>query len=310
MRWCLLVAVVVGGCVDGPRPGPADRSRPSLDAAALAAVAARPEVVALDGDIALICSEAAAGTDVDDAAGDCDAAVVDGHGTLTALGRGGLLAAGRVDKDRLALLTRDRTLVLRTGATEVILGHDIADPRVAADRRAIAFTQLPAGAGIEPSTTGRLVVLDLDRGTRRVVSDHPLDSAPFLRPGTDDVLFVSGRTGVASLYLARPGQPPRQLTNVGAREVGPGFVPVFGRDLVWTDDGRVAVYTATYDGVATLWALDVDRAAATPLGAGRWPHLTADAVIAIDTATAAPIARTFAVTARDDRLAAPSGGAR
>ena len=306
MRWSLVAVVLVGGCVDGPRPAPVERTRPTLDAAALAAVAARPEVVALDGDIALVCSEAAAGTDLDDAAGDCDAAVVDAHGTLAALGRGGLLAAGRVDADRLALLTRDRTLLLRTGATEAVLGHDIADPRVASDRRAIAFTQLPAGAGVEPATTGRLVVLDLDRGTRRVVSDHPLDSAPFLRPGTDDVLFVSGRTGVASLYLARPGQPARQLTNVGAREVGPGFVPVPGRDLVWTGGGRVAVYTATYDGVATLWALDVDRAVATPLGAGRWPHLSGDAVIAIDPTTA----RTFAVTAIDDRLAATVGGAR
>jgi hypothetical protein len=75
------------------------------------------------------------------------------------------------------------------------------------------------------------------------------------------VLFVSGRTGVASLWLARPGQPARQLTNVGAREVGPGFVPVPGRELVWLD-GQTAVYTATYDGIATRWTLDVETGAA------------------------------------------------
>jgi len=107
-----------------------------------------------------------------------------------------------------------------------------------------------------------------------------MDSSPFLRPGTDDVLFVSARTGIASLWLARPGARPRQLTNVGARSVDASFVPVPGRELVWLDS-HLAVFTATYDGVSTLWALDVDRARAAPLGPGRWPQRHADTVIAL-----------------------------
>ncbi|HVV86971.1 MAG TPA: hypothetical protein VHE35_28225, partial [Kofleriaceae bacterium] len=159
-------------------------------------------------------------------------------------------AAGRLDAHRLLLLTRERALVVRAGAAETVVARDVADPRLAPDRRAVAFTQLPPGGTIDPSTTGHLVVLDLERGTRRTVTDEPRASAPFLRPGSDDVLFVSARTGVASLWLAHPGAAPRQLTNVGAREVGPGFVPVPGRELVWLD-GRVAVYTATYGGRST-----------------------------------------------------------
>lgn len=309
-RWVAL-ATVVCACAGPPRA--AERralERPVIDDAAVAAVAARPEVVTLDGDVALLCGPAAPATDHDDAAPDCDAAIVGAGGTLTELGRGGLLAAGRLDRSRLLLLTRERTLIVRAGGRELELARDVADPRLAPDRRAVAFTQLPAGAtSIDPTTTGRLVLLDLDRGTRRLVTEHPLDSSPFVRPGTDDVLFVSGRTGLASLFLARPGQPARQLTNVGAREVGPGFVPVPGRELVWLDGGRVAVYTATYGGVATLWALDVETAAAAPIGRGRWPRATDDAtrIAALDDA-GRPVA--FAAVAIEQQLAtAPIGGA-
>ncbi len=302
-RWGVLLATVAS-CATAPPPddpaGRADR-RSGLGEAALTAVAARPEVVAIDGDIALLCSEGAPGTDADDGQPDCDAARIGVDGALTELGRGGLIAAGRLDARRLLLLTRDRSLRLRTEATatEIELARDVADPRLAPDRRAVAFTQLPPGATIAPSTTGRLVVLDLDRGTRRLVTDHPLDSSPFIRPGSDDVVFVSGRTGVASLWLARPGAAPRQLTNRGAREVGPGFVPVPGRELVWLDRDT-AVYTATYAGVSTLWALDVARGAAAPIGAGRWPQRAAagDRVVAIDGDGAAVTIAAAAIAAR------------
>lgn len=265
----------------GGTPGPAPRSAGELGEAALAAVARRAEVVAIDGDVALVCSEAAPASDSDDAVPDCDAARIGADGGLTELGRGGLLAAGRLDEQRLVLLTRERSLRLRTGEVETVLARGVADPRLAPDRRAVVFTQLPPGATtIEPSTTGRLVLLDLDRGTRRVVTEHPLDSSPFVRPGSDDVLFVSGRTGVASLWLARPGQPARQLTNVGASEVGAGFVPVPGRELAWLD-GRTAVYAASYHGASTLWALDVDSGKAAPLMPGRWPRRAGDGVLAV-----------------------------
>ncbi len=290
----LVLLAVLGACAEpGPRAGSvvareaapasiAEVTRPSLGAEALVALAARGDVAALDGDVALVCPPGPAG---DAHAASCDAAWVGASGGLTPWGRGDLLAAARLDASRVVSLTRDRELVLATPSSEPrVLATHVADPRVAPDRRAVAFTAL-RGDDISPATTGRLVVLDLDRGTRRVVTDHPMDSSPFFRPGSDDIVFVSARTGIASLWLARPGARPRQLTNVGARAVDASFVPVPGRELVWLD-ARTAVFTATYDDVSVLWALDVETGRAVSLGPGRWPQPHADAVVAVSPAGA------------------------
>ena len=289
---CPGVALAVA-CAAAPEPAPPSGAAPrTLAASAHLAAAAAPGVVALDRDVALVCGAAVAATDHPDAAADCDVALVGPDGALAPMGRGGLLAAARLDDARLVLLTAERTLVVRDAtdarvdAPERVIARDVADPRVAADgSRRVVFTQLPAGAEIAPDTTGTLVVLDLDRGTRRVVTSHPLDSAPFLVPGSDDVLFVSARTGLASLYLASPGRPARQLTNVGRRAIsGPddaAFVPVPGREVAWVPGARVAVYTATHGGASTVWQLDLDTGAATRLGAGRAPLVTPDGVVAL-----------------------------
>jgi hypothetical protein len=180
-----------------------------------------------------------------------------------------LFAAGCVDDPSPAPKTRERSLVLRgPDGVERELARDVADPRFETSdgRRRVVFTQLPPGRDIAPDTTGHLVVLDLDRGTRRTVSDHPLDSSPFIVPGSDDVLFVSGRTGIASLYLARPGRAPRQLTNVGMRRLDPAtFVPVPGRELEWIPGTRTAIFVARYGGEASRWQLDVDTGVAERL---------------------------------------------
>jgi hypothetical protein len=181
--------------------------------------------------------------------------------------QGRLAGAGQV------LLDEQRRLVVR-GADGVDreIARDAADARVESSdgRRRVAFTQLPPGRAIAPDTTGHLVVLDLDRGTRRTVTDHPLDSSPFIVPGSDDVLFVSGRTGIASLWLASPGRAPRQLTNVGMRRLDPAsFVPVPGRELTWIAGTRRAVFVARYGGEATRWEIDVDTGAARRLGGAR-----------------------------------------
>jgi len=287
MRYAVGLLAVLGACAE-PGPGTARRAaegvaRASLAPDALVALAGRADVAALEGDIALLCAPPTAATDAETPS--CDAAWVGAAGALTPWGKGNLLAAARLDGDRVVALTRDRDLVLSVpGGEERVLARHVADPRVAPDRRAVVFTELRGDSDvIAPDTTGRLVLLDLDRGTRRVVTDHPMDSSPFIRPGTDDVLFVSARTGIASLWLARPGARPRQLTNVGAHAMDASFVPVPGRELVWLD-ARIAVFTATYDGVSTLWAIDVDRGRAAPLGPGRWPQRHADSIVAVSPA--------------------------
>jgi hypothetical protein len=183
-----------------------------------------------------------------------------------------VLAACAAEPDELATrdltLTPERALLWRMpDGGQRVIARDVADPRIAPDGKRVVFTQLPTGrSDIAPDTTGHLVLVDLERGTRRTISRHPLDSSPFVVPGSDDVLFVSGRTGVASLFLARPGEPVRQLTNVGMKHLDPArFVPVPGRDLEFQPGTRVAVYTARYGGVASRWSVDVDTGEARRL---------------------------------------------
>lgn len=108
----------------------------------------------------------------------------------------------------------------------------------------------------------------------RTVTEDPLGSSPFPVPGSEDVLFLSARTGLASIWLASPGKPDRQITNIGKTNIDKSFVPVFGRELVWLPDShtRKAVFTASY-GKHALWLLDIDSGKAIRLGPGRLPTL-------------------------------------
>ena len=240
----------------------------------LARLAADPEIVALDADVALVCPPS----------GGCDGAIADPDGALAPLGRDDVLAAIRIDPARIGVLTADHRLVAIAAGVERELSPAAADPRAAGPGR-VLFTEL-TGDGIDPSTTGRIVLLDLVRGTRRVITDHPMDSAPFAVPRSDDVVFVSSRTGLASLWLARPGRPARQLTNIGRRRVDASFVPVPGRELAWVPGTRTAIYTARYD-APVLWSVDVDTGSARRIGPGRWPRAVGGRVLAIDPTGAA-----------------------
>ncbi len=213
-------------------------------------------------EVALVCDEAPAASDSMDATPDCDVAVGG-----AALRIGNLLAADRLAPGRLLLLRRDLTLVEHDEATgrDEIIARAAADPRVAADGR-VLYTQLPDGTTeLAPGTPGKIVLVDLAAGTRRTITDGRKDaSSPFLIPGADDVLFVSARTGVASLWIAPgAGGAPRQLTNVGVTRVGAGFVRVPGRTLAF--EGRHAIYPTSYGGVHERWSVDLDSGAAEVL---------------------------------------------
>ena len=288
LRGSALVVTLVAACATPPGTEATSRAplgaRPAVTAATWAALAADPSIAAVDGDVALACAAAPAGTDA--IAPRCDAVVVSADGARAALGRADLLAAARLDAARLVLLTAGGELRVRAGDAEQVLARDARDPRVAPDRRVIAFTQYPPGGG-PGAAPGRLVALDLARGARWVIADDPLASSPFPVPGGGQVLYVSARTGLAALYVAEPGFAPRQLTNVGRRVVDDAFVPVPGRELAWLDASH-AIYTATYAGEARLWALDVATGAARDLGPGRRPRAVAGGVEAvIDGATRA-----------------------
>jgi hypothetical protein len=277
-----VLGVVITGCAAEPAAIETARAPAGLTAGGLARVATDAGLASLDGDVAVVCPGGGAmGTD---AVGDlgCDAAIVDADGAMRRLGREDVVSAVRVDASRLAVIGADRRLVMidDVGGGERELAARAADVRSAGPGR-VVFTEL-RGDAIDPATTGRIVVLDVARGTRRVVTDHPMDSAPFAVPGSDDVVFVSSRTGLASVWIASPGQRARQVTNVGRSRVDAAFVPVPGRELAWLPGTRTAVFTARYADGPVLWTLDVDTGAAARLGPGRLPRVIGGAVVAID----------------------------
>ncbi|MCA9495075.1 MAG: hypothetical protein KC621_34340 [Myxococcales bacterium] len=195
-----------------------------------------------------------------------------------------VFAAYRLDDHHVLLSTADLRITLMSpeGTTEIARGA--VDLRVADDGRRITYAQLEGEPTVlEPGLPVTWTIHDLSSGERTALSDDPRDTAPFPLPSSSAVLFVSTRSGLASLWIAdEPGAEPRQLTNVGLTEVGEGFVPVPGRELVWLEDGVTAVFSAHY-GHKDLWRLDTTTGEAQRLRSGRNPQFTASGdLVAID----------------------------
>lgn len=258
----------------------------------LARAAEVPGLQTLHRDVGLRCDPVAT-SDVD--VPRCEALRIDERGT-EALPLNDVVAAARLDADRILTLGSTLELALDDGrGGREVLARGAIDPRVAGDGRRVLYTQLSgAPDAYVPGMLGALVVHDTVDGTVRVVSDHPLDSQPFAIPGGDEVLFVSGRTALASLWRAVPGAPAVQVTNVGRTTVDADFVPVPGRELVWLPGTRTAVFTAHY-GTPTLWALDVDSGRAWEVGPGRLPAPAEGGVIAVHDRDGSPHIVRYAV---------------
>ncbi|MCP3141700.1 TolB family protein [Pyxidicoccus xibeiensis] len=118
-------------------------------------------------------------------------------------------------------------------------------------------------------------IIDL-KGRVRILADGPgVDATPSISPDGRTVVFVSGRTSVASFYVTDvDGAAPRQLTNVGLENWmlfgGPpkGFVPppVSSHHMEWVGDD-VLRYNA---GGGEFWKLNVRTGEAAPdLGGGK-----------------------------------------
>lgn len=190
---------------------------------------------------------------------------------------GGVHGAYRLDDDTTVAVTEDlRLLRFDDGGEPEVLVRGAADLRVADDGRRVTYARFDGEPEyLEPGWPVTWMVHDLETNTVTELSSDARDVAPFPVPGSSDILFLSTRSGVASFWLAQANAAPRQLTNVGMTEVGPGFVPVPGRELVWLEDGVTAVFSAHY-GDKDIWALDITTGEARRLGPGRSPHFTAD----------------------------------
>jgi hypothetical protein len=160
----------------------------------------------------------------------------------------------------LALVTADGELRLRgADGREQTLATDVkGEVSDAPGQRLVATLE----GGSRPKGDSAIFVADAS-GQLTVLADaEGVDDRPSVSPDEKTVVFVSGRTGVASLWLTTlDGAEPVQLTNRGlesgvAREGPPeGFVPppVMADGLEWVSKDVVR-----YDaGDGELWTVNV-----------------------------------------------------
>lgn len=270
----LAVASTVAGC------SPADGgARPaSLDDSSYCELAARAGEVRLQAGIATVCAPAD-GVEVEGSAEDCSHQRVGADGALSPLDLPGVRTALASPDGGLVLLFDDGRLVSRgQDGAERELAAWAADPSLVGRR--LAYVAAPAGALLEddgPAVGTPLeVVLETLGGGREVLATDPDAATPFALPDGSGVIFVSTRTGVASIFRAdRDGT--RQLTNLGLDSTGQDFVPIPTGELVWMPGSTRAVYAAEYDD-ARVWIVDAASGDTEELGPGRLPEIDGGAV--------------------------------
>jgi TolB protein len=172
----------------------------------------------------------------------------------------------------MAVVTAAGELRLRApNGTEQTLATDVKGEVSAAPNGALIAT-LEGGARQQGDSAVFLVDA---AGTMKVIADgEGVDDRPSVSPDRKTVVFVSGRTGVASLWRTTlDGADPVQLTNanieVGVERTGPpdGFVPppVMADRLEWLS-ADVVRYDA---GEGEFWNVNVRTGEANREGASK-----------------------------------------
>jgi len=130
---------------------------------------------------------------------------------------------------------------------------------------ALVATMAGNGEGHETS----VAIIDMN-GRVKVLADGPgIDATPSISPDGKTVVFVSGRTSVASFFVTTvDGAAPKQLTNIGMEShmlfggAPEGFVPppVSSHHMEWVSDD-VLRYNA---GGGEFWKINVRTGQAAP----------------------------------------------
>jgi murein DD-endopeptidase MepM/ murein hydrolase activator NlpD len=146
------------------------------------------------------------------------------------------------------------TLLRTLDGSVVLRGADGEERRLAdrgyvgtwsLDGRRLTFVELTPRPGATDAS--RVRVHDVAEGRSWTVARGSDDTAAALSPSGEHVIFVSGRTGVAALWIvSSKGGDPVQLTNHGER-IGPDFVPMPSFDLIWDESSDRIFYEAHYD---------------------------------------------------------------
>lgn len=234
-------------------------------------VATLPGLVSWHRDVVVTCSGGQRDVELDG----CEVSTLDAAGKPSPTGIRGVRTARRVKHGILVLKANRDLVVVAPDRTERRIAELAANPGVAPEGDRLAYVQ-----GKVPKTS--IVLHHLGSGESRIATSDPTAYAPHVVPETDDVLFVSGRTGLASYFVAGADGTERQLTNIGLSQVTKGFVPLAVSQLVWIPGTRSCVFTAHYDS-DVLWKLDVTNGRGKRLGPGSFPNLElGGAVLALD----------------------------
>ena len=257
LRSSLALALLLASCTTSPPSEPVSDDL-------LLALAEIDGLVRWHEDVLLVCDQPRG-----EQRPPCEVRLIGSDGTVRSSDVGPALAAERLSGDRLVILRPDRRLVIREASgDETQISASAFDPRVTSDGGRVLFREAENRPAPE---TSELIEVDASSLERRVVSTDPRASTAFDVPGGRRVLFVSTRTGLASLFVAEPDGTDRQITNVGMTSVTPDFVPVPVRQLVWTEDGGAFVFTAHLGGVDRIYRVSVDGEDSYELGEGRFP---------------------------------------
>jgi len=271
-----LAAFLVLGCSTEKKgvrpsvPGPSDEAY-SVSAEVELAVGQIQGLVSWRGDVVVICP-------YEERRGDrknCEVNTLDAKGNATRTGISGARTAERVKTGMLVLRPNLDLVVVAANGTETKIAEQVWMPSVAPEGDRLAYVQkLPDDA--------RVIFQRIEGGQSRIAVKDETAYAPWVVPGTDDVVFVSARTGVASYFLAKADGSQEQLTNLGMQTKQKGFVPVALEQLSWLPGTKSAVFTAHY-GDNELWKLDIASKKAELLGPGEYPNLeSGGGVIAFD----------------------------
>ncbi len=184
----------------------------------------------------------------------------------------------------LVVLKTNGALVLRTtSGTESTLTAWAAEPSVAADGVRVAFLTVAEGAAVpsdgvvEPGTPLRLVLYDLRDSVVRTIAEDADASSPFVVPNSDDVVYVSSRSGLASIWRGN-GEYEIQITNVGLESGDQGVLPTFGNHVVWVPGTRTLAFEVQTT-ESTIWQYDVALGTIEALGPGAWPQIAPDGTV-------------------------------
>lgn len=208
---------------------------------------------------------------------DCEVCLLSANGERRPLELGSVRSAWRLDAGRLLVLSGDGRLLdvpIARPADARELARDVGVPQLSRDRRFAVFAKARVGGGDSVTFTR----LDVESGELRdyATGDHTAYTGMAI-PDSDDLLFLSGRTGIASLFRITPSGTTTQITNQGVGTTrSKGFVPAPSGGVIWLpgDTPRFAFRTGLFQG--SVWLGDLEQGRFEELGQGRLPGLRAD----------------------------------